>query len=231
MKWILLCLYFSTSLSWGQTVPSSRFTVNNKASLQHGAAVFMNYCSGCHALQYVRYDQMAMGLGIDSAVVLKNNLIFTQVSSTEPIEIALPSEDAQQWFGLVPPDLSLITRQKSASWLYQYLMGFYKDENRPFGVNNTVVPNVAMPDVLEALRGEQWLPTKNHQSLVKRLNAEVDGDKNLERTVTDLVCFLAYVGEPSQIMRYKLGPYVLIFLCFLFIPVYCLKRMYWNKEK
>lgn len=174
--------------------------LNNKASLQRGAALFINYCSGCHSLKYLRYEQLAQDLAIPTELV-KNNLIFTQAGLDAPILNALTPKDAQEWFGAAPPDLSLIARQRGDEWLYRYLTGFYRDNSRPLGVNNHMLPNVAMPDVLANAFHEQELG--------------------------ELINFLNYVGEPSSLFRRHLGPYVLLFFILLFIPVYYLKRLYW----
>ncbi|MCW8444933.1 cytochrome c1 [Fluoribacter gormanii] len=199
----------------GWTYPVT-IDVQDQASLQRGARLFMNYCSGCHSLKYLRYNHMAKGLGLigfDGQInqdLLKNNLIFTQATINDPIRIALPPEDAKQWFGIVPPDLSLIAREKGTKWLYSYLSAFYKDDSRPFGTNNHLVPDVAMPNILETL---------NHDLSREQF------DSNLQ----DLVTFLAYVGEPVKLLRHYLGFFVVGFLLILFLAAWGLKTIYWRK--
>ncbi|KTD14665.1 ubiquinol-cytochrome c oxydoreductase, cytochrome c1 [Legionella gratiana] len=201
-----------------QQVLAHSFSINihDQASLQRGAKLFMNYCSGCHSLNYLRYNRMAEGLGlirfpgqIDEGL-LKNNLIFTQATINDPIQIAMPPEDAKQWFGRVPPDLSLIVREKGTEWLYNYLNGFYKDDSRPFGTNNHLVPDVAMPNILDTLRDE----------MVTR---------QFDVSLLDLVTFLTYVSEPTQIERYSMGFFVIGFLIILFFVSLSLKVVYWRK--
>ncbi|QMT58947.1 cytochrome c1 [Legionella sp. PC997] len=198
---------------WAHTV---KFDVQDKASLQKGARLFMNYCSGCHSLKYLRYNHMAKGLGLIgfngqiNQDLLKSNLIFTQATINDPIRIALPPEDAKQWFGIVPPDLSLVAREKGMKWLYNYLNGFYKDDARPFGTNNHLVPDVAMPNILETLAHDL---------------SEGQFDRNLQ----DLVTFLVYVGEPVQSIRHCLGYFVVGFLAILFLVAWGLKTIYWRK--
>lgn len=212
--------------------------VHNKERLQRGAKLFMNYCSGCHSLKYMRYDRLADDLGLKDFAGkindnLLNNLIFTQAKSYEPIQIAMLPEDAQQWFGVVPPDLSLSARERGATWLYQYLKSFYNDRSRPFGVNNLLVPNVAMPNVLEPLIG-QVIRVTHQESQVSSLLLEQNGSMRpaeFDDALQDLVTFLVYVGEPAQLIRYRLGFFVIIFLVILLIPVYCLKKMYWWRFK
>ncbi len=108
--------------------------VSDKEALAHGARLYGEYCAGCHALRYLRYDPLVRQWHL-------------------PIQPAMLADDANQWFGTVPPDLSLVARYRSPDWLYHYLLGFYSDKLRPFGVNNLVFPNVAMPDVLVSLSG------------------------------------------------------------------------------
>lgn len=212
-----LFVFCLSLLLWSRAGFTLSIDVYNKPQLQRGAQVFMNYCSGCHSLRYLRYNSMAEGLGLlgfDGRIdedLLKNNLIFTHATVNDPIRIALPPEDAKQWFGVVPPDLSLVAREKGVDWLYAYLNGFYNDNSRPLGTNNVLVPDVAMPDILESLKS-QHVTQQQFDSLV-----------------LDLVTFLAYVGEPEQAVRSRLGLFVLLFLGVLLLAAVGLKTMYWRK--
>jgi ubiquinol-cytochrome c reductase cytochrome c1 subunit len=143
------------------------------------------------------------------------------------------TEDARVWFGMPPPDLSLIARAKGANWLYSYLHAFYIDEKKPYGVNNLVSPDIAMPDVLAVLGGVRELNNnssatdsiKEQLRLVKagRLSAS-----EFDKVVIDLVAFLAYAGEPSQSVRKSIGIYVILFLIFFTVIAYFLKKEYWR---
>ncbi|KTD58475.1 ubiquinol-cytochrome c oxydoreductase, cytochrome c1 [Legionella sainthelensi] len=204
---------------WSQhQVYATSFSINiqDKERLQRGAKLFMNYCSGCHSLKYLRYNRMAKGLGLMRSAgqidegLLKNNLIFTEAKINDPIQIAMPPEDAKQWFGIVPPDLSLVTRAKGSEWLYNYLISFYNDDSRPFGTNNSLVPDVAMPNILDTLHN-------------KMRTGQFD------ESVLDLVTFLTYVSEPTQTERYHMGFFVIGFLVILFLVIWRLKIVYWRK--
>jgi ubiquinol-cytochrome c reductase cytochrome c1 subunit len=129
-------------------------------SLQRGARDFMNYCSGCHSLTYLRYNRMAEDLRIPEAD-LKANLMFTSSNPFDGINSAMPAADAANWFGKPPPDLSLIARERGVDYLYSYQKGFYVDRARPWGVNNLYLPGVAMPHVLASLQGLQEPVYKN----------------------------------------------------------------------
>ncbi|CAM4466649.1 MAG: Ammonia monooxygenase gamma subunit [Legionella sp.] len=222
---------------WAPILVAQSVAIANMPSLQRGAKVFMNYCSGCHSLTYLRYNQMAEGLGLvdfDGRVdenLLKNNLIFTEALVNEPMRIALPPEDAKQWFGVVPPDLSLIARAKGADWLFSYLKSFYTDNSRPFGVNNLLVPGVAMPNILEPLIGEMTLvrATQEHAAQLSLVKEGELSSAQLDGLLQDLVNFLVYVGEPTQAARHQLGYFVLAFLLVFLLVVLGLNRLYWQK--
>ena len=212
--------------------------VHDTAKLQRGAKVFMNYCSGCHSLRYMRYNRMAKDLGlttftgdIDSDLLI-NNLIFTTAKLHDPIENSMPANDARQWFGRVPPDLSLSAREHGAPWIYTYLKSFYLDKKRPFGANNALVPDVAMPNILAPLEGKVIAETPaNHHLPVRRILIKPGemSQQQFDSTLQDLVTFLAYVAEPVQLVRYRIGIFVIVFLCFFLLVAYQLKKIYWRQ--
>ena len=183
----------------------------DEASLQNGAKLFMNYCSGCHSISFMRYNRIAKDLGLSEEQVAKN-LMFAGKKTGEAITTAMPNDGASNWFGGVPPDLSLVARSKGTDWIYTYLRSFYPDESRIFGVNNKVLINASMPDVLWSLRENQ-------------------SEAEFDNSVRDITNFLDYVGEPAKLIRLKLGKWVLLFLGILFILVYMLKKEYWKDVK
>jgi len=123
-------------------------------SMQKGMKIYMNNCMGCHSLAFQRYNRAAKDLEISEKLVLEN-LMFTGDKIGELMINNMPKETAEKWFGTAPPDLSLIARARGTDWLYNYLRGFYKDDSRPFGVNNSVFPDVGMPHALGRLQGLQ----------------------------------------------------------------------------
>lgn len=189
-------------------------------SLQRGAKLFMNYCSGCHSLKYIRYSTMAKDIGIVDSKgqvldqVVKANLMFVGDKLVDTIQNSMTKEEGANWFGVAPPDLSLVVRLRGVDWLYTYLRSFYPDKKRPWGVNNRVFPDVAMPDVLYNLRA--------------RLLLEPDGQKKVDAAMLDLVNFLHYTAEPMKLERQSLGKWVLLFLGIFFVFAYLLKREYWK---
>jgi ubiquinol-cytochrome c reductase cytochrome c1 subunit len=214
--------------------PVISIDLKDKPRLQRGAKIYMNYCSGCHSLKYLRFDQMALDLGLTAfdgqldTELLTNNLIFTHSTPHDPVQVALPPEDAQQWFGIVPPDLSLSARVRGSLWLYQYLHSFYEDHSRPFGANNLLIPGVAMPNILGPLIGKTILGQNTDLLLIEKGTLT---QAQFDTMVLDLVTFLVYVGEPTQLIRYQLGIFIILFLMSLFLITYWLKAIYWKRLK
>lgn len=220
---------------------SVNIDISDKTSLQQGAKLFMNYCSGCHSLRYLRYNSMAYDLGLTTfdgeldKDLLMSNLIFTEAPIHSPIEVAMPATDAKQWFGVLPPDLSLIARQRGSAWLYTYLQSFYEDHSRPFGTNNMLIPNVAMPNVLAPLTGRviaSKTPSNNQETnTAETLLYLGDGQmtkQEFDEVVRSIVTFLVYVGEPQKSQHYRLGIFVIIYLTIFLWVVWLLKKNYWK---
>mgnify|MGYP001308351517 CR=1 FL=1 len=219
------------SASGGATLEPSGVNLNDRASLQRGAALFINYCSGCHSLGYQRYSRVAEDLGIPEEQMTKY-LIFTGAKIGEPMRSALSAEDGEKFFGKAPPDLSLVARAKlgGPDWTYNFLKSFYADESRPSGWNNTILPGASMPNVLWELQGTQRAITADEHGTI-RLELATPGQQSPEqfdRTVRDIVNFLNYVGEPAAIKRQATGVWVILFLTVFTLLAWLLKKEYWK---
>ena len=203
-------------------------------SIQRGARVFVNYCLNCHAANAMRYNRLT-DLGLTEQQI-KENLLFTGDKVGDPMTISASRKDQRQWFGVEPPDLSVIARSRGTDWLYTYLRTFYRDKNLPSGWNNLAFPNVGMPHVLWQLQGIQVLKTESeehegHMIEHKKLVLEKPGSLSAleyDKHVRDLVNFLSYMGEPEKTKRSQIGIVVLFFLLLLLVPAWLLKREYWK---
>ncbi|WP_417345005.1 cytochrome c1 [Ferrimonas sp.] len=203
-------------------VVSANIDLTDKDSLKRGAQAFMDNCSGCHSLQYQRYQRIADDLEMTADEV--SALIHTDAKVGEQITSALSGDDGAQWFGAAPPDLTLEARLRSPDWIYSYLKTFYVDESRPFGVNNLVFPAVGMPHVLEGLQGT---PVLQEDGTIVATGGTLTAEE-YDQYVRDITNFLAYTGEPVKLERERLGKWVLGFLFIFFIVAYLLKKEYWR---
>ena len=198
--------------------------IANTVSLQNGARLFINYCVSCHSAEYMRYNRMAEDLGL-SIDMVEQNLMFASDKVGDTMTIAMKQDEAEQWFGVRPPDLSVIARAKGVNYLYSFLNGFYIDSSRPTGVNNVYYPNTAMPHVLWELQGLQDKSGDAHQ--LSPEGGEMTSIQYQQAT-RDLVAFLDYVGEPAKLVRYKIGFWVIAFLLVLFLVACMVKKEYWK---
>lgn len=176
-------------------------------SLQSGARTFVNYCLSCHSAQYMRYNRLT-DIGLTEAQI-RDNLMFAADKVGDTMKVAMTPKDGKAWFGVPPPDLSVISRARGVDWLYTYLRTFYRDDKTPSGWNNRVFANVAMPHVLWKVQAEQ-------------------SPVQYDRTVRDLVNFLAYVGEPVGQARKSIGIVVLFVLGVIFVFAYAMKQAFWK---
>lgn len=230
----ILILFFSGNVSASEQVVLDQVTINvhNKPSLQRGAKIFVNNCLGCHTLKYQRYSKFINHLGMSKKMIEKN-LIFTSDRYGEPTKIgslminAVDSEFSREAFGISPPDLSLIVRSRGADWVYTFLTSFYRDDSRPFGVNNTLYPNVSMPHALWWMEGLKE-PMKGNSKKYNYVLTGTLSEKEYKQSITDLVNFLAYVSEPAQLERYKIGFWVILFLLLFAFVAFLLNREYWR---
>jgi ubiquinol-cytochrome c reductase cytochrome c1 subunit len=236
---VLACLAFTAPARAQEDAKPLAFqsSSGNLASVQRGARDFMAYCSGCHSMKYLRYNRLGADLGI-SEDQLKANLIFSGVKVGEPLLSALPAQ-AEQWFGRLPPDLTLETKARGADWVYSYLMGFYLDPTRPLGVNNLYLPGVSMPAVLGELQGWQVKVDEKgakaegegegHALPLKLVQQGTMDEKQYKEFVGDLTNFMNYAAEPIAKDRESTGWHVFFYLVFLFIPLaYALKKEFWR---
>jgi len=230
-----MLLSFSALAAGGGNVQQAGTDLSDRASLQRGAQVFMNYCSGCHSLKYLRYSRMAQDLGLSEEEVM-SNLNLTGAKFGEHIISSMPAEDAVKWFGQVPPDLSLITRVRGSDWVYTYMKSFYLDDTRPLGWNNTLFPNASMPNPLWKQQGLQHAVfaeqnPETGETAVERLEISSPGTQSaveFDQTVRDLTTFLEYAGEPAALKRQSIGVWVIFFLAFLTLLAWLLKNEYWR---
>lgn len=213
---------------------------DNIASLQRGARNFMNYCSGCHSAQYVRFNTIGKHLELSEDDLIEN-LMFNADKSYETIKAAMPAATAARWYGKAPPDLSLMARARGADYVYTFLKSFYVEEGSPTGVDNLVLAGTSMPHVLWELQGYQAADFSYHENEDGSVTTTFEGFEQVspglldaeeyDEFVRDTVNFLVYIAEPIRSDRRKLGVWVLMFLIFFFILAAQLKKQIWKDVK
>lgn len=221
---LIACLSpFLNAGSGGEDYPTVFVNRRDIAAQQRGAGLYFNYCSGCHSLKQTRFSDIARDLKIlDTQGDIDKEAIFQYLNHINdnpysPVLTALDPQQAQQWLGKVPPDLSLVTRSRSPAWVVAFLKGFTLDDRRPWGVNNQVMANTAMPHALIDLQG-----VNDQGELMSAQSTRYD------QAVQDLVAFLSYVAEPRALEREILGKYVLLFLALMMLVTYLHYKSVWD---
>jgi len=230
-KFLAILLLVFPGFAFGAGGPvhldSAPVNLHDKLSLQRGAQIFVNNCLNCHSAQYMRYARLT-DLGLSEAQITAN-LLFTSNKVGDPMTTTLAASDGKEWFGVNPPDLSLVARSRGSDWLYTYMRSFYRDPAAKSGWNNTVFPNVGMPHIFWEYQGDQALKASDQGA--GRLVLERPGKLSpaeYDRYVGDLVNFLTYVGEPARTKRVQVGIVVMFFLAAFFVITLLLKNEYWK---
>jgi len=261
-RYAILALLFVASLAGGaiasggadlRLAPAPAHRLDDE-SLQRGARNFVNYCLNCHSAKYMRYNRLT-DLGLDLSMI-QDNLMFATDKIGSTMTVAMTPADGKAWFGAPPPDLTVEARVRGRDWLYNYLLGFYRDEASATGWNNIVFPNVGMPHVLWELSGTNRLVKAEFDDHEKATAAAIaakglsmveaqPGGKwavltlandtpgtmsrvEYEAFAADLVNYLDYMAEPSRNKRINIGIVVLLYLSVLFAFAYWMKRTYWK---
>jgi cytochrome c1 len=229
-----------------------KYSLNDMSSLQSGASTFLNYCYGCHSLQYSRWGRVATDLQIPEELFFENLVFDKSIKSGDLMTGSMSKEKSAQWFGVAPPDLTLVSRVRGDDWIYSYLRAYYEDSSKQYGVNNLVYPGTAMPNVLIGLQGNQKLVCKDVPVLAKNGGEKRDDSGNtitkekcgylkveegtgeltkeeFDTLIYDLTNFLVYVGEPAKAVRERMGWYV-IFYFLIFTALSALLYREYHKD-
>ena len=231
-----MVLAFGAFAEEGIELQQANFDPEDRVSVIHGAKTFVKYCLGCHSIKHIRYQRIAKDFGIDNKKVLAD--IAPQGATIyDQMKTAMNAHDSTKWFGIQPPDLSLIARSRGADWLYSYLKSFYSDPTKTLGTNNLVFKDVGMPNVFWQIQGEQIAEFrevadgKNKVKIFEKFTMVKPGtmsEQEFDGLVNDLVNFLVYVGEPIQLERERFGKYVMLYLFLFLVVAYLLKKEYWK---
>ncbi|HBV21121.1 MAG TPA: cytochrome c1 [Nitrosomonas sp.] len=233
---IFLLVLFMAPLSLfaaepGMPLDTAPIDTTDNEALQRGAESFVNYCLTCHGASFMRYNRHR-DIGLDNEAEVLDKLVLTDQKAGDLMLSAMRKNEGEEWFGVAPPDLSVIARSRGADWLYTYLRAFYRDDTTVPGWNNLVFDRAAMPHVLYELQGEQKLVVKTVDGKeVKSLELAEPGLMTVpeyDQYVADLVNYLVYIGEPAANDRKRLGIMVMIFLFGMLGLTYALYREYWK---
>jgi cytochrome c1 len=181
---------------------------SDTVTVRRGAETVVTVCMNCHGLKYIKYRDL-LDIGVDRDTL---NLWKGDKDLNSALVSLTPPDVARDTYGVVPPDLSLITaaRRHGGRYVYSMLTGFYSDE-QGFTANR-VFPGIAMPDVLGySFAGND---DERHQ---------------IEHTARDVAGFLTWAAEPTASFRTTLGVGVIVYLVILTSLLYLWKRRIWRR--
>ncbi|MDA9832369.1 hypothetical protein N9C31_01925 [Gammaproteobacteria bacterium] len=196
--------------------------LENRDKVLSGAKHFKAQCLVCHSMKYMRFDELSQEAGI--------------------IPAAMPVWDELSWGGRPPPDLSLVVKRRSVDWVYTFLRSYYIDQSSATGFNNLVWQQTKMPNPFAGIQGRQVLMTslstlksehgQRRWSEVLELDKQgIMSGEDFDDYVDDIVNYLAYASDPSSLEREKIAPWVLGYLCVLFLTLMALSIVYWDEVK
>lgn len=195
--------------------------IKDRASILRGAQFYAKNCMVCHTMKYLQHNKLAKEAGITLD--------------------KMPLKEKEWYLGIVPPDLTLAARRRSANWLYTYMISFYRDPSRPTGYNNLLAKEVNMPNIFLPFQGEQVLTARGkrllahsgftkprYYSVLELVRSGSLSPEQFDQAMTDLVTFLVYASDPGYVHRIHVGVWVALFLLLFFIIAFLLKKVYWK---
>ena len=252
MKKVLLGLLLAAGVSMGAHAAGGGIAwdkapnkTTDMAALQNGAKIFVNNCLNCHSAAFMRFNRLK-DIGLTEQQI-KDNLLFTTDKIGETMKVSMDPKNAKEWFGGVPPDLTLIARSRAAAgqgsgadYLYTYLRTYYRDDTKATGWNNLAYPNVGMPHVLWELQGERkpvYEEVEQHGHKVsvfkgwEQVKPGTMTPLQFDQAMADLVGYLQWMGEPTQNNRVRIGVWVLLFLLLFTFVAWRLNAAFWKDVK
>lgn len=229
----------------------------DQAALKRGARVAVEVCMACHSIKYIKFDSLKQ-LGFSEAEVIalaegqSHNKKDRMTSPMDPVA-------AKDTFGVMPPDLSLITKARKGyeDYTHAVLTGYLTDADRALVqkvMEDGALSDGELKELSSALGVDAHQPEKVKEILT-RIQANENFNKyfpghflampqplndgsvtypdgvesSLKQMSQDVVTFLAWAAEPTLMERKALGLKVMLYLVILTVMFYAVKRRIWAK--
>jgi ubiquinol-cytochrome c reductase cytochrome c1 subunit len=220
------------SLRWSFDGPFGTF---DRAAAQRGFQVYNEICSRCHAMNLLRYGDLAgIGYSEDEIKAFAAQKQVTDGPNDQGEMFQRPGRPSDRLVapfaneqaaraalnGALPIDLSLAIKARAggADYVYALIAEGYKDPPAGFKLGDAMQYNayftghqIAMPP---PLAGNDVTYADGTQATV-------------QREAADVATFLAWAAEPTMEERKRTGAKVLIFLLVLAGVLYAAKRKIW----
>ncbi len=213
---------------------SGIFGTYDRAALQRGFQVYSEVCSACHSMNQLYYRNLEQ-IGLTPAevrAVASNVQVVggTDESGNPVMRPALPSDHFRAPFpnaaaaraannGALPPDQSVLenAREGGSDYIYSILTG-YTEPPAGFHLTTGMNYNKYFP-------GHQIaMPQPLHDGQV----TYADGTTaSVEQMARDVTTFLTWTSNPEMEQRKQMGVKIVLFLVFMTILAYAVKRKVW----
>lgn len=229
----------------------------DNAALKRGAQVAVEVCMSCHSIKYIKFDALRQfGFTEQEIKTLAEKQGKTK---KDKMLSSMDAEAAKGAFGVVPPDLSLMTKARKGyeNYVYGLLTGYASDEEKAAvekAMQDGAVSEAEAKELASLLHMDPHNPKKINDAAVRIKNGDnfnkyfpghflsmpqpvsagqveyADGTKNsLEQLSRDVVTFMAWAAEPTLMERKSTGINVMVYLLILTIMLYAVKRRVWEK--
>ena len=203
----------------------------DKQKILRGYTVATQVCLSCHGFKYISHrDLLRVGVSEAQAAELAAAL---SLKLNDPIKSPLEDATANEMYGKVPPDLSVMNRARlgGADYVHALLTGYAPDDKIPEEYTHALPHGIP-----EGAHFNKYFP--GHAIAMPAPFASdgqvtyLDGHSpTIEEMSQDVSYFMEWTAEPELIQRKQLGIYVLIYLVIFTILAYLVKRSVWKNIK
>ena len=228
------------------------FGAFDRAQLQRGWQIYSEVCSACHGMRYLHYRDLGRVGGpefppeqveaIAEGFLVKDfdtegQEIERPAKPTDPILSPYPNEEAATAIlGAAPPDLSLITKNRTGyhgivtqmvkglggtEYIYSLMIG-YRDPPEQYDLPDGSYFNAYYPG-----HAIKMAP----QLIEDRVTYQDGTPATTEQMAADVAAFLAWAAEPSMEERKQAGFANLIFLAIFAMLLWFSTKKLWKPIK
>ncbi|MBF0447503.1 MAG: cytochrome c1 [Magnetococcales bacterium] len=242
------------SQEWGFKGAFGKF---DQSALKRGAQIAVEVCMACHSIKYIKFDSLAQ-FGFTEAEIEAMAEGQGRTKKDKMVS-SMDNETAKESFGIVPPDLSLMTKARKGyeDYLYGILTGYLSESDTQLiervmeddAISETEALELAVALHVDARHPEQikevlgridnganfnkYFPGQFFAMPAPLADGAVeyaDGtESSLKQMAHDVVTFLAWTAEPTMMERKALGFKVILYLIILTVMLYAVKRRIWAK--
>lgn len=178
------------------------------AAYQRGFKVANEVCRLCHSFKYIKYSNL-MDIGLSEAQI---DTLRGDETIGSSLKAFMSDENADQAFGMIPPDLSVMAKARKGGPNYIYtLLSTYERDDKGV-IENHLFPGIKMPDVMS------W-----------SIYTDAADREAIATNLKDVGSFLAWTADPHEDTRRAMGTWVIGYLVLLTFLLWIIKKRIWGR--